>query len=65
MPKKKLTKTQVKKKLKTMRNAVYDMYLDRLGYGSSDSNVTGITNDKLLLMLNQIDRMQKVVGKIR
>jgi|TARA_R110002012_G_scaffold308566_1_gene514875 hypothetical protein len=65
MPKKKLTKAQVKRKLKTMRNAVYDMYLDRLGYGSTNSNVTGITNDKLLGMLNQIDRMQKAVIKLR
>ena len=48
-----------------MRNAVYDMYLDRLGYGSTNSNVTGITNDKLLGMLNQIDRMQKAVIKLR
>jgi len=65
MPKKKLTKAQVKRKIKTMRNVVYDLYLDRLGYGSTNSNVTGITNDKLLGMLNQIDRMQKAVTKLR
>jgi hypothetical protein len=59
MPKKKLTKAQVTRKLKTMRNIVYDLYLDRLGYGTPQSQVTGITNNKLLEMLNQIDRMQR------
>jgi len=60
MPKKKLTKAQIGKKLKAMRNAVYDMYLDRLGYGTPQSNVT-ITNDNLLKTLNLIDRAQKAL----
>ena len=60
MPKKKLTKAQVGKKLKTMRNAVYDMYLDRLGHGTPQSNVT-ITNDNLLKTLNLVDRAQKAL----
>ena len=34
MPKKKLTKAQVKKKMKTTLNAVYDLYLDKFAYGS-------------------------------
>ena len=37
MPKKKLTKAQVKRKLKTIANACYDMLIDRFGHG--DSNV--------------------------
>ena len=36
MPKKKLTKTQVKKKLKTMINASYDLMLDKIGHAKSD-----------------------------
>jgi hypothetical protein len=36
MPKKKLTKTQVKKKLKTIMNASYDLVLDKMGHANSD-----------------------------
>jgi hypothetical protein len=62
MPKKKLTKAQVKRKLKTMRNAVYDLYLDRLGYGTPNSYVP-MTNNKLLEVLNIIDRAQKAANR--
>jgi len=34
MPKKKLTKAQTKKKLTTIKNALYDLMLDRLNYGT-------------------------------
>jgi hypothetical protein len=37
MPKKKLTKAQVKRKLKAMKNANYDLFLDKFGH--ADSNV--------------------------
>ena len=36
MPKKKLTKAQVKRKLKTCSNAMYDMILDKMGHTNSD-----------------------------
>ena len=36
MPKKKLTKAQVKRKLKTCTNAMYDMILDKMGHANSD-----------------------------
>ena len=36
MPKKKLTKTQVKRKLKTCSNMMYDMILDKMGHTNSD-----------------------------
>ncbi len=36
MPKKKLTKAQVKRKLKTCSNAMYDMILDKMGHANSD-----------------------------
>mgnify|MGYP005831820653 FL=1 len=36
MPKKKLTKAQVKRKLKTCMNAAYDMILDKMGHANSD-----------------------------
>jgi|TARA_R110000822_G_C14966827_1_gene456818 hypothetical protein len=34
MPKKKLTKRQVKSKLKTLKNVAYDLALDRMGHGT-------------------------------
>ena len=37
MPKKKLTKTQVKSKLRIANNQIYDLMLDKLGH--ADSNV--------------------------
>ena len=36
MPKKKLTKAQVKRKLKTCNNALYDLFLDKMGHANSD-----------------------------
>jgi len=36
MPKKKLTKVQVKRKIKTCSNAMYDMILDKMGHANSD-----------------------------
>tara|TARA_Y100000593_G_C4243294_1_gene303342 strand:+ start:817 stop:999 length:183 start_codon:yes stop_codon:yes gene_type:complete len=35
MPKKKLTKAQVKRKYKAATNALYDLYLDKLGHGNN------------------------------
>jgi hypothetical protein len=35
MPKKKLTKTQVKNKVKTAYRAIFDLYLDKLSYQSA------------------------------
>ena len=36
MPKKRLTKAQVKRKLKTCTNSMYDMILDKMGHTNSD-----------------------------
>ena len=36
MPKKKLTKAQVKRKLKTCNNVLYDLFLDKMGHANSD-----------------------------
>ena len=36
MPKKKLTKAQTKRKLKTLTNGMYDMILDKMGHTNSD-----------------------------
>ena len=35
MPKKKLTKTQVKNKLRIANNQIYDLMLDKLGHADS------------------------------
>ena len=36
MPRKRLTKTQVRKKIKTCSNAMYDLILDKMGPANSD-----------------------------
>ncbi len=36
MPRKKLTKAQVKRKLKTCSNMIYDLALDKMGHANSD-----------------------------
>jgi hypothetical protein len=36
MPKKKLTKAQVKRKMKTIKNMIYDLFLDKFTYTNSD-----------------------------
>lgn len=38
MPKKKLTKAQVKRKLKTAWLTLYDLYMDKFGYGPESYN---------------------------
>jgi len=35
MPKKKLTKAQVKRKIKTISNAMYDLFNDKVGHGAN------------------------------
>ena len=49
MPKKKLTKTQVKNKLRIANNQIYDLMLDKLGH--ADSNVP-MSQNKLLELNN-------------
>jgi hypothetical protein len=51
MPKKKLTKAQVRKKMKTIMNASYDLVLDKMGH--SDSFVP-MSLDKVLLLNRQV-----------
>ena len=47
MPKKKLTKAQVKRKLQTIKNAAYDLMLDRLGHGFASFAPTFKTMDSI------------------
>ncbi len=56
MPKKKLTKAQVKKKLKTAFNAIYDLEMDKLG--QMDSFVS-MSVPKLLQMSDTLKRAHK------
>jgi len=56
MPKKKLTKAQVKRKLKTCANAMYDLFLDKLGHANSD---VPMSQNKILDMHRQITNAQK------
>ena len=51
MPKKKLTKTQVKKKLKIIMNASYDLVLDKMGQPQS---FVPMSLDKILLLNRQV-----------
>ena len=56
MPKKKLTKAQVKRKMKTCSNAMYDLFLDKLGHANSD---VPMSQNKILDMHRQITNAQK------
>ena len=51
MPKKKLTKAQVKRKLKTARAAMYDLVLDKMGQPQS---FVPMSLDKILLLNRQV-----------
>ena len=53
MPKKKLTKTQVRKKLRMASNQIYDLLTDKLAYGDS---MIPISQNKLLEINNVITR---------
>tara|TARA_Y100000296_G_scaffold18219_1_gene21571 strand:- start:36 stop:215 length:180 start_codon:yes stop_codon:yes gene_type:complete len=56
MPKKKLTKTQVKKKFTTASNNVYDLVLDKFGH--SDSRVS-MSKPKLMEVLDLLQRAKE------
>ena len=56
MPKKKLTKTQVKKKFTTASNNVYDLVLDKFGH--SDSRVS-MSKPKLMETLDALQKAEK------
>jgi len=56
MPKKKLTKTQVKKKFTAASNNVYDLVLDKFGH--SDSRVS-MSKPKLMEVLDLLQRAKE------
>jgi hypothetical protein len=58
MPKKKLTKTQVRKKIKTMMTASYDLVLDKMGH--PDSKVPMSLNKILELNRQVTQQFNKV-----
>lgn len=58
MPKKKLTKTQIKRKLKTCNNAMYDLMLDKLGHADS---LVPMSQPKLLDLNKQLLTASKKV----
>ena len=56
MPRKRLTKTQVRKKIKTCSNAMYDLILDKMGHANSD---VPMSVPKLLEMHNAVQNAAK------
>jgi|TARA_R100000808_G_scaffold7667_1_gene22268 hypothetical protein len=58
MPKKKLTKAQVKRKIKTMMTASYDLVLDKMGH--PDSKVPMSLNKILELNRQVTQQFNKV-----
>jgi len=60
MPKKKLTKAQVKRKYKTATNALYDLYLDKLGHG----NTSFVTQSRSVLV-DIYSRVQAAMLRIK
>ena len=56
MPKKKLTKAQVKRKLKQASTIMYDLFLDKLGHIKSD---VPMSQAKILDVHRQITNAEK------
>tara|TARA_Y100000996_G_scaffold369082_1_gene315857 strand:- start:509 stop:685 length:177 start_codon:yes stop_codon:yes gene_type:complete len=56
MPKKKLTKAQVKRKLKQASTIMYDLFLDKLGHLKSD---VPMSQAKILDVHRQITNAEK------
>ena len=56
MPKKKLTKTQIKRKLKQALTIMYDLFLDKLGQLKSD---VPMSQAKILDVHRQITNAEK------
>ena len=59
MPKKILTKAQVKRKIKTTSNAVYDMLLDKMGHGTA--SYVPFSLDKMIDLQKIFDRARSKV----
>ena len=60
MPKKKLTKAQVKRKLKTINNALYDLFLDKVAYrGDSGIAISVKKLDETMLLIDRSKRRVK------
>jgi len=56
MPRKKMTRAQVKRKVKTMTDAMYYIFLDKIGYGSD--SFARISIAKANDLLSSIKRME-------
>jgi hypothetical protein len=56
MPKKKLTITNVRKKMRTLTNATYDLLLDKMGHANSS---VPMSVPKLLAMHKEIQSASK------
>tara|TARA_Y100001938_G_C7952178_1_gene359874 strand:- start:172 stop:351 length:180 start_codon:yes stop_codon:yes gene_type:complete len=56
MPRKRLTKAQVKIKFKTAANKIYDLMLDKFGH--SDSRIS-MSKDKLMKILDDLQRARE------
>jgi hypothetical protein len=61
MPKKKLTKAQTKRKVATAANALYDLTLDKLAYGTRAEMPTSFDKLKAMhqTMLTALNKMRK------
>ena len=60
MPRKKLTKAQVKRKLKTASNVKYDLFLCKLGHADS---MVPMSQNKILDIHRQITNAEKRLQK--
>jgi hypothetical protein len=60
MPKKKLTKTQAKRKFKIIRNALYDLWADKIGYQSkSFVSMSGLKISETITLIDRADSRVK------
>jgi hypothetical protein len=62
MPKKKLTKAQVKRKFKNINRDIYDLVLDKLGHGSA--SFVPMSLNKLLELHRSLGNMGMKIRKV-
>ena len=61
MPKKKLTKTQVKKYLDQIKNRLYDLFIDKFAYGTASHSPLSVkkTMEMHDYVVTQFNRMKR------
>ena len=59
MPKKKLTKAQLKRKLKTIQGYIFDLFLDKISHADSFIVMSKPKLDETLVLYTRMLKLQK------